>query len=762
MARSFATILTEACKAHHISLSEVAKRLDALGVGVDKGTLSRWRSGKSLPGTKNIETLRRLPRALGMTTLQTQQFHHESSLALGYRIAPEGPVSQPSRLAHRQHLSGPSGSSLSGRSRELARLEKWLGDRQPVIITGMGGVGKTRLAQAAVQAVVGKYAHGCEYLALTPGQSSLEVLRNAAHLLGVQVEIPASTSKDPQQAKAEAARNEAAAIEKIRLQLGGVQLLFQVDNLETPDQVRRLVQGLPGITWLFTARRLSLKSLVNLSLNLQPPASAEALEIFTNLAPSAAGADPKQLEQIVERLGRLPLALRLAAGLLESGMVASVEALHAWLQARSLIQSRSFAGQLRALCNSLLAAMPPEAQQLFILCGLFEKPKIKASLALQLAQRLGYQPGPQDWEILGDLALVEFPAGGEVTLHPLLHEYARLRLSAWPNYQETRSAFQQVIIEYAETVAYTPDETQRDYWLLLNVENDLLRVGQELYKACDWPALKRLYPAATGYLWSSGNLSGYDLFDGWCLEAAVASRDLAWEAKICAELGFLRYEQHDWAGSESLLLRAQNIADQMEAAWFERARSRRYRALLARAQKQFQVSLDLLAEAGNCLERESEKGNKLDTAWMWLHTARMGAYYRLGDLAQAAAAGEQADAIGQRFQTAGGYRFAGYKILLGDVYLAQKDPAAALQTWQSLLDLYANRPPLSDHADVYLRQAWVYAAREELELSLQTLEAARSLYARFGDVNGFERAQKLLQAIQEEENLPDYRELMDE
>jgi predicted ATPase len=191
---------------------------------------------------------------------------------------------------------------LVGRKRELADLEALLctEDVRLVTMTGPGGTGKTRLALELARRVASAYADGVRFVGLAPLADHGLVLAAIAQATGVKEERGRPLG------------------ELVGAALHERRLLLVLDNAEhllaAAPELAALVSECPGLTLLVTSReRLHLAA--ERVYPLPPLAAAEAVEFFSARARAL---DPSfrsspALDELCERLDRLPLALELAA-----------------------------------------------------------------------------------------------------------------------------------------------------------------------------------------------------------------------------------------------------------------------------------------------------------------------------------------------------------------------------------------------------------------------------------------------------------------
>ena len=170
--KTFAEILSEAMDARGWTPGELAAKLKQRGSKIDRGTIRRWQNGEHHPDIKKQKVLRDIPNALGMSPAEKASFLEAASQALDFPITPvtqdRSGYSATAVIPQRFHFGADSLPPFAGRSKELAELEDSIRKNQSVVITGLGGIGKTRLAQQLLQNSVRHFAHGCEYLEIVP------------------------------------------------------------------------------------------------------------------------------------------------------------------------------------------------------------------------------------------------------------------------------------------------------------------------------------------------------------------------------------------------------------------------------------------------------------------------------------------------------------------------------------------------------------------------------------------------------------------
>lgn len=309
---------------------------------------------------------------------------------------------------------------LIGRGVELAELQALLGERRCRLLTllGPGGVGKSALALALLQDGAVPQADVVHWVALEDLHDVAGVPLRIARELGARVG-PRSDGFD-----------ECVAA------LHDRQALLILDNAEhlpaLPALADRLLASLPLLRLLVTSRqRLGLGAEWVMPLAPLQPAAAQRL--FVDAARRAPArrpldaADPA-VEALAELLGRLPLALRLAAAwtrhLPPAALVQQLRQSIQLLQAQESVDEHPAHHSLQATFDHSWAlldtALRPVLAALSVGDGSMPMPVAMATADASAAQLAA----------LADASLIDLEPNGRVSMHPLLRRYARARLAA--------------------------------------------------------------------------------------------------------------------------------------------------------------------------------------------------------------------------------------------------------------------------------------------------------------------------------------------
>lgn len=222
----------------------------------------------------------------------------------------------PEAAARAQHLPDVA-AALLGRDEELTSVQRLLADHRLVTLTGPGGVGKTRLAEAAAHALLDRYRDGCWLVELASAGDEQTVLLAAAAALGVTVQD--------------------TPLDGIVGALRAMRCLLVIDNCEhvaeaAQSLVATVLAACSGVDVLATSRvPLDVPSQVALPLEPLSVPAAGAVTDVASASPYASiqlfvrraterrasftptDADVVAMAEIARRVDGLPLAIELAA-----------------------------------------------------------------------------------------------------------------------------------------------------------------------------------------------------------------------------------------------------------------------------------------------------------------------------------------------------------------------------------------------------------------------------------------------------------------
>jgi tetratricopeptide (TPR) repeat protein/DNA-binding XRE family transcriptional regulator len=319
----------------------------------------------------------------------------------------------------------PVTTHFTGRARELTQILAAFARPAKAaavcVLAGMAGVGKTALAIQAAYQLSAHFVDGCLFLDLrgyapeAEEVSAGEALHRVLRLLGVHAEdIPGHLE-------------DAATLYRDRLR--GRRILIVLDNARSAGQLIPLLPAEPNCGVLVTSRNrlVALDDAQHVSLGILPQPEAERL--FCSVAGSRLAEEKPQTHQpvgrIVQRCGRLPLAIRIAA--------ARYRGHPAWTVAgfdRRLADEEARLAELDDGERSVSAAfhlsyrdLPADQRRMFALLALHQGPDIDAHGAAALAGT-GVRQAERLLDRLHDAHLIIQQAYGRYRFHDLVRAFA--------------------------------------------------------------------------------------------------------------------------------------------------------------------------------------------------------------------------------------------------------------------------------------------------------------------------------------------------
>ncbi|MFB7669330.1 BTAD domain-containing putative transcriptional regulator [Kitasatospora sp. NPDC056138] len=270
-------------------------------------------SGRTADALEVHRELReKLAEELGVDPGPLVQEAHQ--IVLSPAVPPAGPE-RASRSAVPSQLPRPVGGFI-GRQHELALLNAALtaphgagrqGGHVPpltVVISGMGGVGKTALAVQAADTLRAHYPDGQLYADLN-GFATVQARKPQELLARFLVDLGIPGPDLPEHADDRAALFRATLAER--------RVLLLLDNAADSAQVVPLIPGTGNSAVIVTSRRALAGHLDGTHIVLEPLGPEGQDLLAAVCGQSRVAAEPQATERILAACGGLPLALRLAA-----------------------------------------------------------------------------------------------------------------------------------------------------------------------------------------------------------------------------------------------------------------------------------------------------------------------------------------------------------------------------------------------------------------------------------------------------------------
>ena len=315
--------------------------------------------------------------------------------------------------------------TLVGRVAELARLDAVLAADPPdgssvtiCAITGTAGVGKTSLAISWAHRVSSRFPDGQLYANLG-GFANEAVVDAGAVLQGFLEAFGLPPEWIPAGLDARAAL--------FRSVLAGKRVLVVLDNARDAHHVRPLLPGTPG-SMLVVTSRTSLAGLAATEgahhVRLDVLSRGEARELLAGrLGWDRVGAAPAEIDEIIARCARLPLALAIASarpGAAPGGIMAEQRATDVGLDAFELGDD---AASVRAALSWSYRLLSEPSARLFRLIGCQPGTAVSTDDAARMT-RLSHGEARQCLRELLFANMLTEPAPGQYTCHRLLRAYA--------------------------------------------------------------------------------------------------------------------------------------------------------------------------------------------------------------------------------------------------------------------------------------------------------------------------------------------------
>jgi DNA-binding SARP family transcriptional activator len=319
----------------------------------------------------------------------------------------------------------------------------------PVLaIDGIPGIGKTSLAIHLAHQLADAYPDGQLYVDLQgfdPDHSVLhpaEALQGFLNALGVpDADIPASHH---------------ARSGLYRSVLAGRRILVVLDNAHSVEQVRPLLPGAPGCLVLVTSRK-RLTGLATahgahlMTLDVLSPEDARSF-LVSRIGAVRTAADPAALKEIVERCGRLPLALAVVAGRALSHPDHSMTAIAGELRdAQGSLDGFSDMGNdIRAIFSWSYRMLGTHAARAFRLLSLHPGSDITVPATASLAGVALNEARMLVGELVRTGLLTEHTPG-RYTTHDLIRAYAQELVELHESDETREQALDRLVNHYLQT-----------------------------------------------------------------------------------------------------------------------------------------------------------------------------------------------------------------------------------------------------------------------------------------------------------------------
>ena len=429
-----------------------------------------------------------------------------------------------------------------------------------VAIDGMAGVGKSALAVHLAHRLAERYPDGAMYLELHAHDARRDPVdpSDALDMLLRRIGVPVT--------RVPRALDERAAL--WRSELAGSRAIIVLDDAAGRDQVEPLLPASPGCLVIVTGRRrlTGLHDAWPLSLETLPV--RDAMVLFTGIAGAGRAEADADVAEVVERCGRLPLAVGMAASRLRHRRAWNTRDLLARLTPDDrLDELRDEDRGIATVFEDSYRALPLPLQDAFRAFGLHPGPDLTAHAAAAALER-PVREAERILEELLDRHLITEPARGRYRFHDLVHDYARRLARETDSDEERRRTVHRILDFYLDAADHAnhllsphrPDTAQADppHSLPLLVDEAaaadwfaaehacLLNAAAEAGRIGSAPHVARFSRVLAGHLESRGHWDAAARLHTKAIEALQTVNEDPGTARALAELSHIRFRVGDY------------------------------------------------------------------------------------------------------------------------------------------------------------------------------------------------------------------------
>jgi tetratricopeptide (TPR) repeat protein len=355
-----------------------------------------------------------------------------------------------------KHQLPPDIADFTGRTQKLEQVLTVLRQANPrtkVAISGMAGVGKSALALRVAHALSAEFDEVQLYVNLR-GSEGHQALDPAMVLVDWLRALGRDDTSIPAELEARS--------QTYRSLLQGKRAIVLLDNAQNEAQIRPLLPGSSTCAVLITSRKklVALQGAHPLDLSVLP--EDEALSLLKALMDSTRiDAEPEQAKAILALCGRLPLAIRIAAGTLNKpsqqrkSLAEYVHQLQDEKQRLTQLHLDHLEENLDIRTSFELSyrELSDDLSSLFRWLGLLDAPDFGVGVAAVLIET-DEETAQQQIDSLVDAQLLEIVAEGRYRFHDLIRLFAREKLDEAESSEQKTIVQQRVIQYFLEQVSF--------------------------------------------------------------------------------------------------------------------------------------------------------------------------------------------------------------------------------------------------------------------------------------------------------------------
>lgn len=319
-------------------------------------------------------------------------------------------------------------------------IEATLKAQQVLLLTGLGGIGKSTLAVWTANQLADSFTDGVIWIDCQPNNQVGYIQETIAAAYQVKL----ASDSLPERSR------------ELRTLLRRKNVLLVLDNLWYSPELFHLTIYNENCPMLITTRHLEVANFLQTvpAINVGPMNHIEAEELLIRRLQQKA-LSPGLLEALINRLAGLPLALSLAGSLLQQGYPADklLAYLSTELEILDIGEAQIAQNSLKLCFDLSYQALRSELQPQFSQLGCFVGPFTETVVSVLWNRSL--KETRRHLSHLVCQSLLNYDSQGRYRLHSLLADYARQQLSQhWPDLE--RPTRRRQLAFYIDRVLYHP------------------------------------------------------------------------------------------------------------------------------------------------------------------------------------------------------------------------------------------------------------------------------------------------------------------
>ena len=441
-------------------------------------------------------------------------------------------------------LAPPAPTPFIGRSQLLfdclSFIEQQVANPAPeapplMVLTGMGGVGKSALAATLANdsLLTDQFRDGTLWAELGPTADTLSILANWGDQFGADLAGYAS------------AENRARALQSL---LHDKKLLIVLDDVWDAASARPFLIASPQSCLILTTRRGNLATELSgraTPFTVPPLPETEALNLLQQFIPQAVQADRAGATALVNRMGGLPMGIALAGQMMARewqaglGFASALAELNEG-EARLGLKGSTGSTSLRLMLSVSYDHLTNEEQRVFRYLAVFgSKPRSFGIPAAAHIWLLDGRPAQRLMVALVNQQMVEALGEGRFTLHNTLADFGRSLLEERNELNKVRQRHMAYYLQWVQT------RTSAD-WHEITLELEQLRLAFQTAVALGkTEPIIQFLQAMNSYFARQGLWQDWQTWTENTL-AVIPATDVALRGVLSSNLGAIYYRQEQY------------------------------------------------------------------------------------------------------------------------------------------------------------------------------------------------------------------------